>query len=93
MWAKNILGHFRAGMFWGEWFIWPHLTYDLPPLICGPLEVGANVAGLGLGSHLAKKVPHTATTPIATAFKICISNRKSGLLNRLPAKVSFSSFD
>jgi hypothetical protein len=43
---------------------------------------------------LNKKVPHAATTPIATAFKICINHRKNGLLNRLPEKVSsFSVFD
>jgi hypothetical protein len=41
-------------------------------------------------AYLAKKVPHAATTPVVTAFKICISHRKNGLLNRLPAKVSFS---
>jgi hypothetical protein len=44
-------------------------------------------------ANLAKKAPHAATTPIVTAFKICISHRKNGLLNRLPAKVSFSIFD
>jgi hypothetical protein len=45
-------------------------------------------------AYLAKKVPHAATTPIVTAFKICISHRKNGPLNRLPAKVSsFSIFD
>jgi hypothetical protein len=46
-------------------------------------------------AYLAKKVPHATTTPIVivTAFKICISHRKSGLLNRLPAKVSFLIFD
>jgi len=27
-----------------------------------------------------KCAPHTATTPIATAFKICVSHRKNGLL-------------
>jgi hypothetical protein len=37
-------------------------------------------------AYLAKKVPHAATTPIVTAFKTCISHRKNGLLNRLPAK-------
>jgi hypothetical protein len=42
---------------------------------------------------LTKKMPHTATTPIATAFKTCVSHRKNGLLNRLPEKVSFSIFD
>jgi hypothetical protein len=42
---------------------------------------------------LSKKVPHAATTPIATAFKICISRRKNGLLNRLPTEVSFPIFD
>jgi hypothetical protein len=40
-------------------------------------------------AYLAKRVPHAATTPIVTAFKICISHRKKELLNRLPAKVSF----
>jgi hypothetical protein len=45
------------------------------------------------GACLAKKVPHTETTPIATAFKICISHRKNGFLNRLPTKVSFPLFD
>jgi hypothetical protein len=44
-------------------------------------------------AYLTKKAPHAATTPIATAFKICISHRKNGLLNRLPEKVSFSVFD
>jgi hypothetical protein len=39
-------------------------------------------AGIWLGwAHLAKKRPETATTPIAT-----------GLLHRLPEKVSFSIF-
>jgi hypothetical protein len=42
---------------------------------------------------LAKKVPRAATTPFATAFKICVSHRKNGLLNRLPTEVSFSTFD
>jgi hypothetical protein len=46
------------------------------------------VAGLGLSGQKS-----AATTPIVTAFKICISHRKNGLLNRLPAKVSFSIFD
>jgi hypothetical protein len=44
-------------------------------------------------AYLTKKVLHAATTPIATAFKICISHRKNWLLNRLPTKVSFSIFD
>jgi hypothetical protein len=43
-------------------------------------------------ANLTKKVPRAATTPIATAFKICISHRKNGLLNRLPTKVSFPIF-
>jgi hypothetical protein len=43
--------------------------------------------------YLTKKVPHAATTPNATASKICVSHRKNGLLNRLPKKVSFSVFD
>jgi hypothetical protein len=34
-------------------------------------------------------VPHAATMPIVTAFKICIGHRKNGLLNRLPAEVRF----
>jgi hypothetical protein len=38
-------------------------------------------------------MPHAATTPIATAFKICMSHRKNGLLNRLPEEVSFPVFD
>jgi hypothetical protein len=40
-------------------------------------------------AYLTKKIPHAATTPIAataTAFKICMSHRKNGLLNRLPEK-------
>jgi hypothetical protein len=37
-------------------------------------------------------MPHAVTTPIATAFKICVSHRKNGLLNRLPTKVSFAIF-
>jgi hypothetical protein len=48
------------------------------------------MSGLGLSDQ---KMPHTATTPIATAFKICIGHRKNGLLNRLSEKVSFSIFD
>jgi hypothetical protein len=44
-------------------------------------------------AYLAKKMPHAATTPIATAFKICMSHRKNGLLNRLPGGVSFSVFE
>ena len=44
-------------------------------------------------AHLTKEVPHAATTPIATAFTICVSHRKNGLLNRLSTKVSFSIFD
>jgi hypothetical protein len=46
----------------------------------------------GLGTDDQKSAAH-ATTPIATAFKIFISHRKNGLLNCLPAKVSFSIFD
>jgi hypothetical protein len=46
----------------------------------------------GFGTHDQKSAAH-ATTPIATAFKIIISHRKNGLLNRLPAKVSFLIFD
>jgi hypothetical protein len=47
----------------------------------------------GLGTDDQKSAAH-ATTPIATAFKIFISHRKNGLLNRLlPAKVSFPIFD
>jgi hypothetical protein len=44
-------------------------------------------------AYLAKKMPHAATTSIATAFKICVSHRKNGFLDRLPAKVSFSISD
>jgi hypothetical protein len=44
-------------------------------------------------AYLTKKMPHAATTPIATAFKICINHRKNGLLNRLPTKVGFSISD
>jgi hypothetical protein len=46
-------------------------------------------------AYLTKKMPHAATTPtpIATAFKMCMSHRKNGLLNRLPEKVSFPFFD
>jgi hypothetical protein len=40
-------------------------------------------------AYLTKKVPHAETTPIATAFKTCISHRKNGLLKRLPEKVGF----
>jgi hypothetical protein len=43
-------------------------------------------------AYLTKKVPHIATTPIAIAFKTCISHRKNGLLNRLPEKVGFPVF-
>jgi hypothetical protein len=31
-------------------------------------------------AYLAKKMPHAATTPIATAFKICMSHRKKWAL-------------
>jgi hypothetical protein len=45
-------------------------------------------------AYLTKKMPHNATTPIATAFKTCIRHRKKGLwLNRLPEKVRFPIFD
>jgi hypothetical protein len=44
-------------------------------------------------AYLAKKMPHAATTPTATAFKICMGHRKNGLLNRLPEKDIFSVFD
>jgi hypothetical protein len=45
-------------------------------------------------AYQAKKMPHAATTPIATAFKIYISHRKMGswLLNCLPTKASFFDF-
>jgi hypothetical protein len=46
----------------------------------------------GSGADDQKSAAH-ATTPIATTFKTCISHIKNGLLNRLPAKVSFSIFD
>jgi hypothetical protein len=42
------------------------------------------MAGLDL---FDQKSAIAATTPITTAFKICISHRKYGLLNRLPIKV------
>jgi hypothetical protein len=45
----------------------------------------------GLGTDDQKSAAH-ATTPIATAFKTCISHRKNGLLNRLPAKLVFRFF-
>jgi hypothetical protein len=48
------------------------------------------MAGLGTDDQ---KTAARATTPIVIAFKICIGHRKNGLLNRLPAKVSFSVFD
>jgi hypothetical protein len=48
------------------------------------------MAGLGIDDQ--KSAAH-ATTPIATVFKTCVSHRKNGLLNRLPAEVSFSIFD
>jgi hypothetical protein len=51
-------------------------------------QSGTWVVWLGW-AYLAKKVPHAATTSIATAFKICISHRKNGLLNRLPEERSF----
>jgi hypothetical protein len=55
-------------------------------------EVKYNTAMAGMGTDNQKSAAH-ATTPIATAFKTLISHRKNGLLNRLPAKVSFSIFD
>jgi hypothetical protein len=47
------------------------------------VDIGDDKLWLGW-AYLTKKVPHAATTPIATAFKICISHRKNGLLNHLP---------
>jgi hypothetical protein len=49
--------------------------------------------GVENGSMAGLESAVHATTPIATAFKICISHRKNGPLNRLPAKVSFPTFD
>jgi hypothetical protein len=46
---------------------------------------GPRSPALWLGwANLTKTMPHTATTPIATAFKICY---------RLPEKVGFPIFD
>jgi hypothetical protein len=60
---------------------------------CSKKEERAN-GELWLGwTYRTKKVPHAANTLVATAFKICVSHRKNGLLNRLPMKVSFSVFD
>jgi hypothetical protein len=50
----------------------------------------ARMAGLRI---YYQKNAIAVTVIIATAFKICISYRKNGLLNRLPTKVSFSIFD
>jgi hypothetical protein len=41
------------------------------------LGYGAHAVWLGW-AYLTKKVPHAATTPIATALKIYISHRKIG---------------
>jgi hypothetical protein len=49
-----------------------------------------SMAGLRINDQ---KNAITVTVIIVTAFKICISHRKNGLLNRLPTKVSFSIFD
>jgi hypothetical protein len=46
----------------------------------------------GLGTDDQKNAAR-ATAPIVIAFKTCISHRKNGLLNRLPAKVGFPVFD
>jgi hypothetical protein len=50
------------------------------------------MAGLGLSDQ---KMPHTATMHAHRhrLQNLCMSHRKSGLLNRLPEKVSFSVFD
>jgi hypothetical protein len=48
------------------------------------------MAGLRINNQ---KNAIAVTMIIVTAFKIYISHRKNGLLNRLPAKVSFSIFD
>jgi hypothetical protein len=52
-------------------------------------ESGQSMAGLCLNYQ---KNAIAATTAVITAFKICISHRKNGLLNRLWSKVSFPKF-
>jgi hypothetical protein len=43
------------------------------------MSVAVEGGSVWLGwAYLTKKMPHTATTPIATAFKACISHRKIG---------------
>jgi hypothetical protein len=43
----------------------------------GQVGIGDQMKLSWLGwAYLTKKAPHAATTPIATAFKICISHRK-----------------
>jgi hypothetical protein len=49
-----------------------------------------SMAGLRINDQ---KNAIAVTMIIVTAFKIGISHRKNGLLNRLPTKVSFSVFD
>jgi hypothetical protein len=44
-------------------------------------------------AQMTKKVPHTQPRPSQPHSKPVLATEKNGLLNRLPAKVIFSSFD
>jgi hypothetical protein len=44
-------------------------------------------------AQMTKKVPHTQPRPSQPPSKPVLATGKNGLLNRLPAKVSFSIFD
>jgi hypothetical protein len=44
-------------------------------------------------AQMTKKVPHTQPRPSQPPSKSLLATEKNGLLNRLPAKVSFSIFD
>jgi hypothetical protein len=56
-----------------------------------PTSFGGNVAMAGLAMFDQKNVI-AVTIIIVTAFKICVSHRKNGLVNRPCAQVSFSTF-
>ena len=64
---------------------------DIPPPNYLRYTAKRPMVGLGL---FCQTNAITATTFITntTAFKLCISHRKNGLLNRLPEKVSFPNF-
>jgi hypothetical protein len=65
-------------------------------------SININITFFGKGSkwdlwlgwaQMTKKVPHTQPRPSQPPLKSLLATEKNGLLNRLPAKVSFSIFD